>query len=408
MEESKSLNGNDDEQANLKMRDVYNNLVQNEEYKDHTSGQPLSTPPTDEHNYRSRVDSNSESNMMSAVKHLKDLTQAPELMDVSVDDEPYEGNTASIYDQQSDNNTGVKFKENSTNMFDDMENGQVVRSIGSHLYQDFKNREQRQQAIKEYNDKEMLKKMNESKVNTKSQKMYIKRIQKDIKEVIDFVDDQNTGLITFNGLGYVLYFLDVFKIQYNETYLNKLSKKSGKVYTKEMLNEQSLNNYSTISFVTLKNEERRIQEENFHHKLWKILNPTESDYIEREILFEFFKLMFDPYTSLFQLIPVVKDFIDIINKAKEMHDRLDSQKERDRAPTMKAIKPVEEAKAEDIGNSAVGTSEEGTQSTDLPILQKIEGILEQFKYLYDYKGGNRKIKIPSYKKQKAFYEVYKE
>lgn len=31
-----------------------------------------------------------------------------------------------------------------------------------------------------------------------------------------------------------------------------------------------------------------------------------------------------------------------------------------------------------------------------------------FKHLYNYQGGNRKINIPSYKKQKAFYEVYKE
>ena len=109
-----------------------------------------------------------------------------------------------------------------------------------------------------------------------------------------------------------------------------------------MVNEQSLNHYSVISFVTLKNEERRIQEENFHHKIWKILNPSQSDYIEREILYEYLKLMFDPYTPLDLLVPIVKDFIDIILKAKEMHDMLDSQNEErenvDRAPTMKAIK----------------------------------------------------------------------
>ena len=106
---------------------------------------------------------------------MKDLTHATELLDASVDDENFE-NTASINDQQSDQNIPINFKENSTNMFDEMENGQVERSIGSHLYQDFKNRMHRQQIIQENLEKEMLRKMNESKVNTKSQKMYIKRI----------------------------------------------------------------------------------------------------------------------------------------------------------------------------------------------------------------------------------------
>ena len=387
------------------MRQVYNTLVNDE------------NPPVKSQNAMSQdnSNSNSEDNISTAAQHLKDLIQTPELLDASVDDEPYDINSISNCDQQSDQNLPVKFKENSTNMFDDMANGEVSRSIGSHLYQDFKNRVQRQQVIQENLDREMQRKMNESKVNFKSQRMYIKRIEKDIKEVIDFVDDQNTGLVTFNGLGYILYFLDVFKVQYNEQYLNKLSQKSGKKFHKEMVNEQSLNNYSVISFVTLKNEERRIHEENFLHKLWDLLNPSESDYIEREILYEYLKLMFDPYTPLEKLVPIIQDLVEIINKAKEMHQMLDSQNEEnfnaERAPTMKAVKPVEEIKSENKyrtpemkGKFSANTS----QSENLPLEQRIEEILEQFKYLYDYKGGNRKIKIPSYKKQKAFYEVYKE
>jgi hypothetical protein len=283
-------------------------------------------------------------------------------------------------------------------MFDEMENGEVVRSIGSHLYHDFKQRMVRQQISQQNLEREMFRKMNESKVNSKSQKMCIKKVEKDIKDVIDFVDDQNGGFITFNGMGYVLFFLDVFKIQYNEEYLNKLSLKAGKEFKKNMVNEQALNNFRVISFVTLKNEEQRIQEENFHHRLWKILNPFESDYIEREILNEYLKLMFDPYTPLNKLVPIIKDFLDIIKQAKEMHKMIEAQndEERDRAPTMTAI------------GGATDESRFKTPNGGEDFEYDIEDLLNRFMDLYDYKGGNRKIKIPSYKKQKAFYEAYKE
>lgn len=360
---------------------------------------------------------------------LRKLIEEPQFIDNSVDDEPHESNPPSASDQQStrDNQLPENFKENTTNIFDEMEHGEVIRSIGSHLYQDFKDRVQRQKMIQENLEKERIRKMNESKVNQKSQKMYIKKISKDIKEVLDFVDDQATSLITFNGLGYVLFFLDVFKVQYNEEYLNKLSQKSGKTFNKEMVNEQSLNHFQVISFVTLKNEERRLQEEMFHHKLWKLLNPYESDYVEREILNEFLKLMFDPYTPLEKLVPIVKDFIEIIRKAKKMNlAELGNNNDdgHDRAPTMKAILGVEEANNSDSKNDSKGGfslskfktpenrnfvfSTEGSQISTDNLDVVIEDILNHFKFLYDYQGGNRKIKIPSYKKQKAFYEVYKE
>ena len=39
---------------------------------------------------------------------------------------------------------------------------------------------------------------------------------------------------------------------------------------------------------------------------------------------------------------------------------------------------------------------------------EVKTLIEKFKKLYDYQGGYRSIKIPSMKKQVAFYEVYKE
>ena len=66
------------------------------------------------------------------------------------------------------------FKENSTTMFDEIESNNVVRSVGSYLYQDFKNRVQRQKLVQENLEKEMLKKMNQSKVNKKSRELVIK------------------------------------------------------------------------------------------------------------------------------------------------------------------------------------------------------------------------------------------
>lgn len=362
------------------------------------------------------------------LQNLKRLVQDPELQDISVDDEPHQSNNeaaseqASVGQYQLPNN----FKENSTNIFDEMEQEHVIRSVGSYLYQDFKDRMQRQQVIQANLEKEMYRKMNESKVNHKSQKLVIKKIEKNIEEVLDFVDDQESRLITFNGLGYVIFFLDVFKVQYNEEYLSKLSKKAGKEFSKDMVNEQALNHYKVISFVTLKNEERRIDEETFHHKVWKLLNPYESDFIEREILFEFLKLIFDPYTPLENLVPIIKDFIEIIKSAKEMNQLANgidlNTGEIDRAPTMKAIKGPDQSdstthnkvKAYTISAFKTPDSKMSKESIDnsqssLPTLEeKIEDLLNHFKYLYDYQGGNRKIKIPSHKKQKAFYEVYKE
>jgi hypothetical protein len=305
-------------------------------------------------------------------------------------------------------------------MFDEMENGQIARSIGSHLYQDFKNRMVRQQIIQENLEKEMRRKMNESKVNQKSEKLVIKKIEKNIVEVLDFVDDQGTSLITFNGLGYALYFLDIFKVQYNEEYLSKLSKKAGKEFNKNMVNKQSLNNYKIISFVALKNEERRIDEDLFHHKVWKLLNPYESDFIERDILFEFLKLLFDPYTSMEKLIPIIKDFIEIVKNAKRMNQLREAfqneQEEVDRAPTMKAIKGPIDIQTDTPDRHCTDLQFKTpdpkflneTQSTAMALEERIEDLLNHFKRLYDYQGGNRKIKIPSHRKQKAFYEVYKE
>lgn len=178
------------------------------------------------------------------------------------------------------------FKETSTTMFDEVEKGEVVRSIGSYLYQDFKNRVQRQNLVLENLNKEVDRKMNESKVNKKSRELVIKKIQKDIANVLDFVDDQNTNFITYNGLGYILFFLDVFKIHYNEQYLQKVTG----VPNIKPGQDVSFNHKQLISFVAIKNEQKRKMEEQLHKKIWEMFNPCESEYIEREILNEFLKL----------------------------------------------------------------------------------------------------------------------
>lgn len=337
-----------------------------------SNSKSFTSTPAQDNNFLSPMYTND--HMTHTEQYLRQIVEEPQLLDASVDDEPVEAHPLSSQGQQSERNQlPDNFRSNTTNIFDEMENGEVIRSIGSHLYQDFKNRMKRQQIIQENLEKEMYKKMNESKVNQKSQKLVIKKIEKNIHDVLDFVDDQNTSLLTFNGLGYVLYFLDIFKVQYNEEYLNKLSNKSGRQFNKEMVNEQSLNHFKIISFVTLKNEERRIQEEHFHHKLWKLLNPYEGDFIEREILNEFLKLMFDPYTTLDKLIPIIKDFIDIVKKAKQMNynlEMMNNEENIDRAPTMKAVRGIEEGQSTSQikpDSSHQKTSPNQSQSTDIPI-----------------------------------------
>lgn len=256
--------------------------------------------------------------------------------------------------------------------------------------------------------------MNESKVNQKSQKLVIKKIEKDLVNVLDFVDDEGTALITYNGLGYILFFLDVFKIQYNDEYMAKLMQINSKSNIKDSSNEHMLNHSKALSFVTAKNEERRVEEESFHRKLWKLLNPFDGEYIEREILNEFLKLMFDPYTQMKSLIPIIKELIDIIHKAKSMKvaDESDHSNElKDRAPTMKAVQkwietPNTDPRSGGSNNYTMNQYKiplsldkhfDNSQVASDSISMTIEEILNSFKDLYNYQGGNRKIKIPSYK-----------
>lgn len=99
-----------------------------------------------------------------------------------------------------------------------------------------------------------------------------------------------------------------------------------------------------------------------------------------------------------------------------------SNEQRDRAPTMKAVQkgidtPAQESKLTGSNNFTMNQYRipltldkqfENSQVAADSISLTIEEILTSFKDLYNYQGGNRKIKIPSYKKQKAFYEAYKE
>ena len=73
--------------------------------------------------------------------------------------------------------------------------------------------------------------------------------------------------------------------------------------------EVSFNHRQMVSFTTIKNEEKRIQEEHIHKRLWGLLNPGDSEYIERDILNEFLKLAFDPYTPVIKIVPITKDLI---------------------------------------------------------------------------------------------------
>ena len=75
------------------------------------------------------------------------------------------------------------------------------------------------------------------------------KIEKDINNVFDFVDDQNTNFITYNGVGYILFFLDVFKIHYNEQYL---SKGNSRYVQMKLGQDVSFNSKQKIDFVSIK------------------------------------------------------------------------------------------------------------------------------------------------------------
>ena len=68
-----------------------------------------------------------------------------------------QGRNREDVDSNDQENLQHQFSQDDPNIFDEMENGEICRSIGSHLYQDFKNRVKRQQLVQENLEKEMYK-----------------------------------------------------------------------------------------------------------------------------------------------------------------------------------------------------------------------------------------------------------
>lgn len=127
----------------------------------------------------------------------------------------------------------------------------------------------------------------------------LKKIWWDIDRVVSFVDDENTNILTFPGLGYIFFFLGVFKVAYNENFQIDSSK------------------IEEGSFKAVKNYEWKEAEENFLKNVWAIINPKHNEVIDWGSLIEFLKLLFDPYSSLMSLVPLFEQLLVIMHLVSE-------------------------------------------------------------------------------------------
>ena len=50
----------------------------------------------------------------------------------------------------------------------------------------------------------------------KSHKLALQKIRKDVRNVIEYVDEEEEGLVTYDMLGYVFYYLGIFRVLFAE------------------------------------------------------------------------------------------------------------------------------------------------------------------------------------------------
>lgn len=107
------------------------------------------------------------------------------------------------------------------------------------------------------------------------------------------------------------------------------------------------------------------------------MNPKGYESLDWDSLSEFLIALFDPYSKQDEVLKWVDE---VVHSLRELNDKIQEE-----------VKSVWGA----------GSHNESYQSNHLINLVStwtVEDLLQNFKHLYDYQGGNRMIKIPSKKK----------
>ena len=139
------------------------------------------------------------------------------------------------------------------------------------LYREHEERLQRQRLMEESNNSRIASQINRSKVNVKSHKLALQKIRKDVRNVIEYVDEEEEGLVTYDMLGYVFYYLGIFRVLFAE---------------KEDAPRRA------YSRAALQKEERRLREEEFLAQFWATVNPRNRECVESDIVEELVEVIF--------------------------------------------------------------------------------------------------------------------
>ncbi len=61
-------------------------------------------------------------------------------------------------------------------------------------------------------------------------------------------------------------------------------------------------------------KDRKEEEELFIRGMWGLINPKNYEAVDRDSLLEFLKLMFDPYYSIKQLLPLFDELTKVMHE----------------------------------------------------------------------------------------------
>ena len=110
---------------------------------------------------------------------------------------------------------------------------------------------------------------------------------------MNYVDNGNTGILTFEMLGKFLYYIGVLRILFNPTYGVEIDRNG------LFRNKKSINLNEEF-------EKRKMKESIVLTQLWKLLSSDHRDYVEKETALTLIKLIYEPDASISKVIEVVK------------------------------------------------------------------------------------------------------
>jgi hypothetical protein len=125
-----------------------------------------------------------------------------------------------------------------------------------------------------------------SKVNIKSNELAYNKLQKAIAEALNYVDEYGQGELSYDQVGRLLYMMSIFKYSYSDD-----EKKINQIVDLRVKKQKILK----LTYLELNLGKRIMQEDEFLSQFWLKVNPLNYERIEKRLIFEYLKLLYDPY-----------------------------------------------------------------------------------------------------------------